>query len=221
MTCRALAAMVLIGVIVAGCATAIEPSRSGGPPASPQVATATADAGVAQLDDNAPSATLPTPTKTPRPKPTPLPVPSKPTGVRSDYEDEAICDDRAPEDTCAIGDTIFTVTWKAPRTNGLVIRVYGVTTCFGTDSTQTVIDGACLREHTPLPSSVRVLVAKVPASKGKVTWRMDPGEGLAATRHGVTIHSIVLAAYNADGAHSTFAIADPGDYCQSTEEACP
>ena len=147
-------------------------------------------------------------------------MPPKPTGVKLDYEIEAICGDN-PEDTCAVGDFIFTLSWKAPRTKGVEMRVYGVTTCFGQDGNRAVIDGHCLREHTALPSSVRVLLAKVPTSKGKVTWRMDPGQGLAATRDGVPVHSVVLAAYNATGEHSIFAIADAGDYCQSSEGACP
>jgi hypothetical protein len=50
---------------------------------------------------------------------------------------------------------------------------------------------------------------------------MDPGPGFAATRDGVAVHSFVLAAYNAEGGHSIFAIADAGDYCQSREGACP
>lgn len=127
-------------------------------------------------------------------------------------ESEAICGDD-PGEMCAVGDSIFRVSWEAPRTKGVEIRAYGVTTCFAEDVTGRRIDGRCLREHIALPSSVRVLLAKAAASKGKVTWRMDPGSaGLAQTRDGVPVHSIVLAAYNADGEHSIFAIADAGDW---------
>jgi hypothetical protein len=156
----------------------------------------------------------PSPVATPRPtpKPTPVPVPPKPSGVKLHEESEGFCDDQAPGDTCAIGDSIFRLSWQAPRTKGIEIRVYGVTTCFGKDSSGKRIDGHCLREHTALPSSMRVLLAKVPASKGKVTWRMDPGRGLAETRGGVRVYSIVLAAYSAVGGHSIFVIADAGDW---------
>jgi hypothetical protein len=113
---------------------------------------------------------------------------------------------------CAVGDTIFKASWESPRTKGVEIRVYGVTTCFGEDSNGAKIDGNCLREHIALPSSIRVLLAKVPASKGKVTWRMYPGgRGLAETRDRVGVYSIVLAAYNREGGHSIFVIADAGD----------
>jgi len=138
--------------------------------------------------------------------------------VKLEYESEAVCGED-PQDTCAIGDTITTLSWNAPRTKGVEIRVYGVTTCFGEDASGRPIDGHCLRAHTALPGSVRVLLAKEPASKGKVTWRMAPGASLGEVGDGVPIHSIVLAAYNSAGEHSIYAIADAGDYCDSTE--CP
>jgi hypothetical protein len=122
---------------------------------------------------------------------------------------------------CSIDEQVVTVSWKQPRTKGVQIRVYGVTECFGTDSRGRVIDGDCLRPHTALPASVRVLLAKVPASKGKVTIRMVPSaSGLADTRGGREVYSFVLAAYNADGAHSTFAIAATGLYCMAADVDC-
>lgn len=191
-----------IAVILAGCQATATPSvASLAASSTPAIAIATAS-------PTAPPVATPRPT----PKPTPVPVPPKPTGVKSHYESEAICGSD-PRDMCAVGDTIFKVSWEAPRTKGVEIRVYGVTTCFGKDSGGAKIDGNCLREHMALPSSLRVLLAKVPASKGRVTWRMDPGEsGLAQTRDGVPVYSIVLAAYDANGGHSIFAIADAGDW---------
>ena len=35
-----------------------------------------------------------------------------------------------PQDTCAIADLVYTLSWKAPRMEAVEIRVYGVTTCF-------------------------------------------------------------------------------------------
>ena len=150
---------------------------------------------------------------TPRPTPTPVPVLPKPIGVKLRFEEtESECGDPpVPGDTCAIGDSIYTLSWKAPRTKGVEIRIYGVTTCFGEDSSGTKIDGHCLREHTALPSSIRVLLATARASKGKVTLRLDSGGGLAYPRHSKRVRSIVLAAYGAEGGHSIFVIADAGD----------
>jgi hypothetical protein len=147
-------------------------------------------------------------------------VPPKPSGVKLHEVTEGICSDD-PGELCGIGDSTYTVTWKAPRTKGIEMRVYGATTCFGADSSGTMIDGYCLREHTALPASVRVLLAKAPASKGKVTWRMGAAQSLGATRDGVPVYSFVLAAYNAEGGHSIFAIADAGDYCTSADVDCP
>ena len=139
--------------------------------------------------------------------------------MKLDYESEAICGDD-PREMCAVGDTIYTMSWKAPRTKGVQIRVYGVTTCFGEDDSGRMIDGYCLRVHTALPESVRVLLATAPASKGKLTWGLAPGGG--ETFDGVPVHSIVLAAYNADGEHSIFAIADAGEYCRARPDLdCP
>ena len=74
------------------------------------------------------------PVATPKRTPTPVPVPPEPTGVQLQLEEvESECDSN-PADTCAIGDYVYTLSWKAPRTKGVEIRVYGVTTCFGEDS---------------------------------------------------------------------------------------
>ena len=159
------------------------------------------------------------PTSRPTPKPTPVPLPPKPSGVKFGMQDEAICGD--PRATCGIGDRIVTVSWKAPRTQGVEVRVYGITKCLGTDSDGLMIDGRCLREHTTLPSSVMTLLARVPASKGKVTLSMIPsGSGLADTARGKEVYSIVLAAYNSAAEHSIFAIAATQGYCEVTETPC-
>jgi hypothetical protein len=111
------------------------------------------------------------------------------------------------------------LSWRAPRTKGVEIHAYGVTTCFGEDGSARSMDGHCQRAHTALPVSVRVLLAMAPVSKGKVTWRMAPGAGLGEVGGGVPVFSIVLAAYNAAGEHSIYAIADAGGSCDAIE--CP
>ena len=160
------------------------------------------------------------PTPRPTPKPTPFPVPPKPTGVGFVTESEGTCSSD-PREMCSIDAEVVTVSWEAPRTQGVEVRVYGITKGLGTDSDGVMIDGRCLREHTTLPSSVTTLLARVPASKGKVTLSMVPsGGGLADTARGKEVYSIVLAAYNSAAEHSIFAIAATQGYCAVTETPC-
>lgn len=212
---RALGAVaVMAAVILAGCAS----PGAGSPTPDP---TSPLPAATTPSPQAAPPRATPSPTgePTPRPAPTPLPVPPKPSGVKFSMEDEAICGD--PRSTCGIGDRIVTVSWKAPRTKGVEVRVYGITKCLGTDSDGVMIDGRCLREHTDLPSSAMTLLARVPASKGTVTLPMSPsGGGLADTARGKEVYSFVLAAYNSAAEHSVFAIAATQGYCQVTETPC-
>ena len=79
------------------------------------------------------------------------------------------------------------------------------------------------------------LLAKAPASKGKVTWNMsDPGPMsayMADTDEGDMIHahtsrdgfdSVVVAAYDREGRHSVFAIAESLHLCDLIESMeCP
>ncbi len=154
------------------------------------------------------------------PKPTPSPMPPKPSGVRFESESEGTCSSD-PREMCSIDAEVVTVSWRAPRTKGVEVRVYGITKCLGTDSDGAIIDGRCLREHSVLPSSVMTLLANVPASKGEVTLSMFPsGDGLADTARGKTVYSFVLAAYNAAGEPSVFAIAATEEYCATTEVPC-
>ena len=159
----------------------------------------------------------PTPTLTP--KPTPVPVPPKPTGLKFDEESEAICDPDDPETMCGIGDTIYTLSWKAPRTKNIEIQVYGLLECLNRpenppDSSR----GPCLVEGTKLPSSAKKLIAKAKASDGVVSWRGDIDAGGCDMAeqfigpHGEVFYAIVLAAYNTAGKPSVFAIADPGEW---------
>ena len=161
-------------------------------------------------------ASVPTPTaSTASPKPTaatntPIPVPPKPTGVL--FEERRVGDD-AP--TTEITQT---VRWGAPGSEDVEIRVYGVTECVakpGNPSPDT--HGPCLVEHTPVPASVRTLLATAPASAGVVSWTwtgtFDCEVGLAYDPGGPAYHAVVLAAYSASG-QSIFAIAEPGGWSQ-------
>ena len=150
----------------------------------------------------------PTPVPVP-PKPTPVPVPPKPTGVKFDEQAHE-------SDDAAVVEITQTVTWRAPRSEGVEIRVYGVTECIAEPADPSPdTHGPCLVEHTTLPASVRTLLATAPASAGVVSWtwteesRCNPG--LASRPDGPRYSAVVLAAYDASG-HSIFAIAEPGEW---------
>ena len=111
------------------------------------------------------------------------------------------------------------VKWGAPQSEGVEIRVYGVTECLAEPADPSPgTSGPCLVVHTPLPGSVRTLLATAPASDGEVSWTWTgtfdcEGPGPAYDPGGPAYHAVVLAAYNASG-HSIFAIAEPGSWFQ-------
>jgi hypothetical protein len=109
-----------------------------------------------------------------------------------------------------------TVAWGAPRTEGVEIRVYGVTECLAEpEDPDPGTSGPCLVLHTALPASVRTLIATAPASAGIVswTWTEETGcsIGLEYDPAGPEYYAVVLAAYGASE-HSIFAIAEPGGW---------
>ena len=102
--------------------------------------------------------------------------------------------------------------FKVADPKGVTIRVYGVTACLPKHKQD---HSPCLEKGTPLPANVRELIAKAPASKGKVTWTWPNWEnaGGAVMAHGDSYYdSVVIAAYNAAG-HSKFVIVATGEYC--------
>lgn len=117
-------------------------------------------------------------------------------------------------DDHAVAEVTQTVTWRTPRTEGIEIRVYGVTECLSEPRDAAAgTSGPCLVEHTALPASVRTLLATAPAAEGVAswTWTEETGcdFGLENDPAGPGYYAVVLAAYNASG-HSIFAIAEPG-----------
>jgi hypothetical protein len=107
-----------------------------------------------------------------------------------------------------------TVTWRAPRTEGVEIRVYGVTECLSEPRDPAAgTSGPCLVAHTALPASVRTLLATAPASEGVASWTWTEKTGcdigLENDPAGPGYYAVVLAAYSASE-HSIFAIAEPG-----------
>ena len=160
---------------------------------------------------DSPRSASPAPTPRPTPEPTAVPVPSKPSGVKFD-EQWRVSDDESEADITQ------TVTWQAPRGEGVEIKVYGVTECIARPANPAPDTmGPCLVVHTPLPASVRTLLAAVPASDGVASWTWTEEEGcspgMAYDPRGPAYYAIVLAAYGASG-HSIFAIAEPGVWWQ-------
>jgi hypothetical protein len=217
MSARQASLVVIVGVILAACSATGAPSLSGAldTAASTSTPSTVPPAPTAPVASAGPTA-APTPTREPTPTadPTPQPTPAKPTGAKVKFDSWSFCDP-SPMGLCEVAGFEYTAKWKAPRTKGVQIRVYGVTECFANDVDGAMIDGWCLRPHTELPSSVLVLLAKAPASKGSVTWRRDVGDP-------DEYDSIVLAAYDAEGRHSIFAIAHTYAVCDSVDDVeCP
>ena len=209
---------------VAACQSTLTPSPSAVPsstaPSSPSDATAPLDTATppatpasAVPTASFPPPSLPPPTSRPTPKATAATVPAKPTGVTFTTDREEL-----PGSTGADGiayKVTHTVRWQAPRTEGVEIRVYGVTECLSEPSNPPPgTSWPCLVEHTMLPPSVMVLAATAPAAAGEISW-IAPFEyecaGPPVGPDGLDYWAIVIAAYNADG-HSIFAIAHPGGW---------
>ncbi len=204
----------LLGVILAGCEATASPSVTPVPPsATPAIALGTAS-------PTAPAVA----TSRPTPRTTPLAPPPPPTDVKIERQGCYWGSDS----TGVTGTCTTTITWKKAVTKGTEVRVYGVTDCLSL--TERPGDGSCLVKRTSVPVAARKLIAKAPASKGKIIWegpawrnlmvQADPGgprdQRYAVDRHGdETYFAIVVSAYNAAG-HSRFIIADAGTWCYDT-----
>lgn len=146
-------------------------------------------------------------------------MPAKPTGVT--FATDSVQLPR-PTGTGEIEYQVtHTVRWEAPRTEGVEIRVYGVTECLSEPSSPPPgTSGPCLVEDTQLPPSVMALAATAPAAAGEISW-IAPFHyeclGPPVGPDGLDYQAIVIAAYNAVG-HSIFAIANPGDWWSFPED---
>jgi len=201
----------ILGSVLAACGTS---GASSAPPVAPRTDAPDVMSTPATADPTA-AATLASPTAPatpqPTPKPTPIPVPPKPTGVTFNQR-------ARNSDDGQVATVTQTLRWRAPQTKGVEIRVYGVTECIAEPADPPPgTSGPCLVVHTPLPASVRTLLATAPASDGVVTWTWtQPGYEcdepvVYFDPDGPRYHAVVLAAYNASG-HSIFAIAEPGEW---------
>ncbi len=205
-----LATTISVGLLIAAaCTSASTPAPDVTPTASPSITITPAAASPTAAAT--PASPSPSATPQPTPEPTPVPVPPKPTGVSFDEQIRVSDDESVLEIT-------QTVTWGAPWSEGVEIRVYGVTDCIAEPADPPPgTSGPCLVVHTPLPASVRTLLATVPASDGVVSWTWTQESGdcdigyPAHDRDGPVYRAVVLAAYSASD-HSIFAIAEPGGW---------
>ena len=137
-------------------------------------------------------------------------MPPKPTDVKFDEQKRAGSEASSTEMT-------QTITWGAPRSADVEIKVFGVTECIAMPKDPAPnTTGPCLVTGTPLPASVRTLLATAPASEGAVSWtwtgEFECGEfDPAYDPQGPEYRAVVPAAYNTSG-HSIFAIASPGGW---------
>jgi hypothetical protein len=210
---RAVLAAVL-GVVLAACGAGVPPSPPPGASPGDQPEAGSSPAAVAPSPRPSPSLT-PTPKPTPvlTPDPTAVPVPPKPKGVTFDEKVKELPGGRLVH--------TYTVTWRTPRTDGVKVKVYGVTECLSMPETPPDgAEGPCLVEHTRLPASALERLATAPASDGTAGWTWIEeisGEGCdwytkAIGPDGTRYQSVVLAASSASG-QSIFAIAEPGSWC--------
>ena len=198
---------------VAACQSTLTPSPNDVPsstaPSSPSDAAAPLDTATPPVAAESPLASaspVPTPPSTPSVR-----VPAKPTGVT--FTTDLVELPRPTGTDENIYQVTHTVRWKAPRAEGVEIRVYGVTECLSEPSNPPPgTSGPCLVEHTLLPPSIMVRAATAPAAAGEISW-IAPGRSLCGGPpggpDGLDYQAIVIAAYNAAG-HSIFAIAAPG-----------
>ena len=156
----------LLGVLLVGCDGAAAPAVPSSASSTVQpIATSAASPTSAAVSSSPPTSDIQaTATPTPKPRPTPA-VPPPPTGVRIERHG---CSTGPYPDGTLPGKCTVTVTWTKVMTKGTEIRVYGVTGCLSMSDEG--LDGSCLVLHTPLPPSMRKLIARAPASKGAISW---------------------------------------------------
>ena len=170
-----LATTISVGLLIAAaCTSASTPASDVTPTASPSITITPAAASPTAAAT--PASPSPSATPQPTPEPTPVPVPPKPTGVTFDQQ-------MRRSDDGQFATITQMVTWGAPLSEGVEIRVYGVTECIAEPADPPPgTSGPCLVVHTPLPASVRTLLATAPASDGVVSWTWtEAGMGMWRT----------------------------------------
>ncbi len=184
---------------VAPSASADQPVTSFGPtigPTSEPAATPTI----------APTSPAPTPSRTASPTVTPIPAPTiavvtepppAPTGVALAQEDGP--------DASGLVVRQYTISWEAPLTSGVTIRIYGVTKCLNPPTSTGV---PCVVDGMKLPASARTVVGRGPAEEGAASWRWPMAEvdgPVLAWDGEQSYYAFVVAAVN-DAGRSPFVV---------------
>ena len=222
----ALAVVVGIGGVLA--LEAVTGFRPGAAPSASTAGAAVTEATAAlRTPSFAPS--TPSPAAAPRATATPVPTarPTAPPPPKAVKIARHGCYTGRDPDGIPSGVCTMTITWNEGATVGTEIRVYGVRGCLSAGDAAG--SGPCLVADTHLPAGSLALIAKAPASDGKVSWTRPAWQDLgtadtggpAFSTYGVDgkgddiYHAIVVAAYNSAG-HSKFIIADSGTWCYDT-----
>jgi hypothetical protein len=139
-------------------------------------------------------------------------------------DDAPKCVDGSWDEGCLRAKHTQTVLWKAPRSKGVEIRVFGVIGCPAVpEHPKPGASGPCLVNGTKLPTSVRALLAKAPAGAGWVSWswtqeeaECEPFPPVGTAPDGRAYDAVVVQAFNAND-RSSFAIAEPGRWWEPAE----
>jgi hypothetical protein len=108
------------------------------------------------------------------------------------------------------GTDTYTVSWDAPQTPGMEIRVSGLTKCLSN-----VMGQPCIQRHMTLPPGTLKLIERAPSSKGSVSWTWPSSEvtGDWVAIHGSdTYYAVLVGAYN-DAGQSRLIIANSANAC--------
>jgi hypothetical protein len=215
---RVAVAVAILGVILVGCGGAAPPSAS--------ISASSSTTPQAIVTPSVSHSTSPRATATPlaTPRPTTVAPPALPKAVTITRHGcyTGPNPDGVPPGTCTT-----TLTWKRVPTEGTEIEVYGVIGCLS--RTERAGDGSCLVVGTAVPTSARKLIARVPASKGTVSWTgpawldvidTDTGgprnQAIGVDRHGDDIYFAIVVSASNEAGHSKFVIADAGTWCYDT-----
>ena len=213
MIARRMALTAWLAIVIAGC--------TGG---SALTAEPAASQAVLEVEGSEPatasSASEATPEPTPErtPKATPLPVPAKPTGV-------AFREHIGRETDGGYATISQRVTWKAPRTTGVEIRVYGVTKCLAEPDPAPTgpACGPCLVKGTKLPALRPHAAGNSPRVRRRRPVALDRADRLQRFRPRVRQRRPGDLRHRACGLQrlgqsSTFAIAEPGGWYIAAED---
>jgi hypothetical protein len=212
-----------IGLILAvvlslgGCAAGTRPEVSS--------STAPSSPGQGALTTSPGPSALPSPVVSPAPASADAPsvMPSEPPSPAAASQVPSLAPPASPTSASIVIDSAgfggiatLTATWKQATSDGVTMRIYGVTKCLNAREPgpgETSVP--CLVPGTQLTADVERLVATAPAADGRVTWSW-PGWGdigaALGTYNGEDFYAFVIGGNNAAG-NSPLYIMATSAYC--------